>query len=312
MTGARSPVLLLAPLALLLGGCEDDPAPKAPGPRAELTELVRSAEIKASRAEGILGRVWAQRLAFRERLYTRLQALRSYVQEGSQALSANAQPFDRLVERGRALVDKSERFEQATALIEKVVPTLDGITGCENLIEVHLKPLESRGEAPFRMRFVDLEKQVKLGMTHLDEALARILDGAADAATHQGIAINNLAQAYTTATRLTEEVKQIAILAGAATGRQAMLSKRIQWAESVLAKAGKDAVKGGADALEKARAFARDLPPRTDAVLDTLRNSQPDAAAKAKELAATVDDEIERLTRTFLDAGRKAGVPDPE
>jgi hypothetical protein len=299
----------------LLGGCGDGakPAgPAAPGGMPELAELVRNAQTWATRAETILGTPWAPRLQFKERLYGRIQALRSFAQEGAAAVHAGGTPPERLLARGRVLVNQAPGFDEALHLLESVAATIGNLLGSQNLTEMHMHPLETRGEAPFRLRIADLEKQVKLVFSHLDQALTAILERGPDAATHQNIATNNLSSALDTGMKLMEEVKQASALAKGATERQELLEKRIAWADAILAKAAPASIKDGPESLEAARAVARGLPPETDAVIEGLRNAQPDAPAKAAAIAARVDVVVDRLSRAFLEAGRKAGVPDPK
>lgn len=279
----------------------------------ELAELTRNAESWADRGERILERPWVARLPFRTRLYARVQALRTFVKEAQPAANGASGPPDRLIERGRVLVNQAAPFDTALALLERVTPSLDNITGFGQVIELHMPPLETSGEAPFRIRITDLQSQVKLGCTHLDEALTGILAGSADAKTHENIATHNLSAAHETAAKLTEEVKQTSAAAHAATDREALLKKRIAWADEIVKKLGPAVPAEATQALSEARTYSdKTLPGETAAVIERLRNAQPDGAQHAADLAKSADAVVERLTRAFLELGRKAGVADPK
>jgi hypothetical protein len=311
-TAARAAVLLLVATAVLLpGSCGEQggeqPAPKPP---SELAGIAAEADRWATRAETLSQRPWAATLEFPKRLHLRIQALRAFVQEAAAARGA-APPA--LVERGRALVAGAPAFDQALALLERATPTLDRVNGHGHFIEAHMPPLETEGEAPFRIRVNQMKEQAALGVGYLDRALAGILDGAPDAQVHENIAMAQLRQVGDTSARLKEEVAQAAALAIAVGDRAKLLRNRISWAEGVVAKAG-DAVPAEArQALEDARALAAGpLDGEGATVLEKLRNAQPDAAAKAGDLARRVEAAMERLTTAYLELGRKAGMPDPD
>jgi hypothetical protein len=299
-------------LVAALGSCGKDPAASPPAAASPLPTLAAAAELWAGRADALLRRGWITRLEFRQRLFGRVQSLRSFAQEAGSAADGAAGPRDRLVERGRELVDHSASFDDALALLEQVAGTLDQLTGYERAIELQMAPLESRGEAPYRIRVTDYGKQVALGFTHLDLALAGTVEKAKDAKLHQNIATRALSDALATATKLHEDLKKTGALAKAAIDRQRRLKDVISWAGAIAAKDGAKVPPEAAKALEEARKTSEEIGPETDRVLESLRGAQPDAAAKAEELAARVDAPIERVTRAFLPIGREAGVPDPK
>ena len=241
-----------------------------------------------------------------------MQALRSFSQEAAAAANDPSAAQPGLVERGRALVDHAGSFDDALALLGQVANTLDQLVGYERGIELNMAPLETRGEAPYRIRVTDYGKQVALGFRHLDLALTGTTEKSPDAKLHQNIALKALGDALATATKLHEDVKKTAHLAAAAMDRQRVLNARIAWADQIKAKAPEKVPADGTAALEDARKLAQgDLESETGRVVESLRNSQPDAAAKATALAERVDAHIERVTRAFLQIGREAGVPDP-
>ena len=47
-------------------------------------------------------------------------------------------------------------------------------------------------------------------------------------------------------------------------------------------------------------------------MLDSIRNAESGADTRADALGRRAEAVIERLTRAFLDSGRKAGVADPK
>lgn len=305
-------VLLLAAilLALALGSCGDAPPP-APATRPSgLAELRVQAERWAARASILLDRAWMTRLQFRQRLYSRVQALRAFMREADAAAAA---PPPQLIERGRVLVDQAQPFDSSLALLESVTVTLDQLIGYERLVEVNMHPLETRGEAPYRIRVTDYGKQVAEGFSNLDLALGGILDQAGDAKMFAGIAKKSLSDALATATKLSEEVKNAGALAAAAVDRQKMLKIRVEWADGIAAKVGAAVPAEAAQALAEAKKIAKDeLDTATNEVVERLRNAQPDATEKARALASRLDPAIERLTKAFLQIGRSAGVPDPK
>jgi hypothetical protein len=306
-------VLALAAVLIVsaLGSCGDDPPPAAPATRPSgLPELRAQAQRWAGRASLLLERPWMQRLQFRQRLYGRVQALNAFIEEAGAAADPPAQ---QLIDRGQALINQAQPFDTALALLERVTVTLDQLTGYERLVELNMQPLETRGEAPYRIRVTDYGKQVAEGFSNLDLALRGILDKAGDAKLFEGIATKALADALATATRLSEEVKNAGALAAAAVDRQKMLKLRIEWADGIAAKVGASVPADAVQALADARKVAKEeLDAATHEVVERLRNAQPDATEKARQLAAKLDPVIERLTRAFLQIGRSAGVPDPK
>jgi hypothetical protein len=302
-------------VAASLGSCGDEPAP-TPATRpvvpSALSELVGAAQRWAARAGLLLERGWAPRLEFRHRLYARTQALNAFVQEAKAAANdPSVTPDERLLERGRALVEKAPAFDRALLLLETSTPNLDQLTGYERLIELNMAPLETRGEAPYRLRVTDYGKQVAAGFSNLDLALRGILDQTADAKLFENIANKALSDALATATKLSEEVKNTSALAKGSQDRQRMLQERLAWAQGLAAKV-KDLPADARQALDEAAKFAKDeLDPATTQVIESLRNAQPDATQKARALAASLDAVIEKLTKAFLPVGRAAGVPDP-
>jgi hypothetical protein len=310
MTAVRALSLLVPPLVLLLGSCGGDgPAPPHPQKPSELALLAAQAEAFAARCEVIVGRPWASRLEFPKRLHLRVEQARAFAKD---AAAAAPEEQSTLVDRGRALVLQGRRFESALLLIERLGRPIEEVTGQQKLIEVHMKALEAQGEAPFRIRVDHLGQDANLGFRHLDDALSKIVAGAPDAETHEKIATGTMRRVLETATKLGAEVKVAATRATEAVSRQTLLAQRVTWAETV-AEAAKDAVTPDARAaLADARTFAAALPPRQAAVIDKLRNAQPDAVPLADALAAEVDMVLERLTRAYLDLSRKAGIGDPK
>jgi hypothetical protein len=304
--------LLAAALLQSCGG--DEPKPAAPAaPPSGLAQLAAEAERWAMRGEALLNRGWAQRLQFRQRLYGRVQVLRAFAQEAAATATAAGPPPERLVERGRMLVNGAKPFDDALSLLERVAGTLDQLTGYERVIELGMTPLETRGEAPYRIRVTDFKKQVADGFSNLDLALRGIVDQAGDAKLFENIAAKGLSDALATATRLSEEVKLSGHASAKAVDRRKMLLDRLIWAQDVAARTGKDLPEAAAKALAEATKFAKDeLDAGTDAVLESLRNAQPDAFAKSKALAEKVEPVIDSLTRAFLPISRSAGVPDPK
>jgi hypothetical protein len=308
----RRAILLAALCAAALSSCDGGRPAPPPASRSELAELAAQAEAWAQRAETITQRPWAARLEFPKRLHVRIQTLRSYVQEAAAAAAEPAAQQARLLERGRALVVQSRPFDAALLLLERLAPSIDQINGYERLIEIHMPPLETKGEAPFRIRLNDLSRDKTLGFRHLDQALTSILDQLPDATTHENIAAGTLRRVLETATKLSEEAKQTAGLATAVVDRERLLKARIEWADGIRTKLGDGVPPEAVKALDDARALASGgLSAESSAVLDKLRNAQPGAAAAADELGRRVDAAIEAVTRAFLDLGRKAGVPDP-
>jgi hypothetical protein len=300
-------------LAVALSSCGDGDAAKPAPPASELAALAASAETFAGRAEQFIQRPWASRLEFPKRLHLRVQTNRSFVQEATAAASKPTSPQEGLIQRGRALVADNKPFDEALSLIERTANSLDQITGFDRVIELHMPPLESRGEAPFRIRLTNLRNQATLGFKHFDEALARTLDKSPDAQIHEKIAQAALREALETSAKLTEEVKKSAALAHNAIDRERMLRGRIEWAGGIAEKLGAALPEEGSKALAEARAFATTtLKDESLAVLDALRNAQPDAAQKAEDLGRRTDAVIERLTRAFLDLARKTGAGDPK
>jgi hypothetical protein len=153
---------------------------------------------------------------------------------------------------------------------------------------------------------------VSEAFSNLDLALRGILDQKSDTKLFENIATKAISDALATATKLHDDVKNTAHLAKAALDRQQMLHERVKWAGEISAKAADKVPAEAKEALADASAFAKEkLDSATDAVVEKLRNAQPEAPKMAAELSKQADAKIERLTKAFLLIGRQAGVPDP-
>jgi hypothetical protein len=310
----RGAALLACAVALTgLSSCDDKPPVSPNAGRSELGELVSQAESFIGRAEPIVQRPWAARLEFPKRVHMRIRILQSFIQEAGAGSDAPGGASEGLLQKGRTLMAQTKPFDAAVVVVERVGSSLDQIVGYDRVIELHLPPLEAKGEAPFRIRLTNLRDQVALGFKHLDEAVMLTIEQAKDAGTHEKIASAALRDALQTSAKLAEEVKKSSALASNAVDRERLLKARLEWADAISGNLGASVPAEAKKALEDGREFANGaLPKQSAEVLEGLRNAQPDAFAKAEDLGRKTDAMIEQVTRAFLDLGRKAGVGDPK
>lgn len=308
--------LLVVALAALLVGC--GPASDAPAPPPEGGAVLRSQtddmSRTATRITAILNRPWSTSFPSVARLRTRLAAAQVFIEEAA-ASATDPTKIAELVKKGRELVVAPDMpVARALAAFEFMGHRLDRGSLLDEQIPQAANDAEALGGRGVKLRSDAWRDGWRFAKERLENAVNATLAGTPDAAAQDArIADGMMERAVADGERLLGEIKTAVVAARDAKYREALITKRVEWARGVAKTAGERLPADARAALDAASTYADEgLRRDVEAAVSAVFSGTPDARARLDTLTKNVDDRLAALMERFLTLGRSLGLPDPE